>query len=330
MPVAVHVPRHLGEAVLSLPALRGLADSLDEELLICAPEPAATVLRGQGRWRVGKPRGTEPAVLLSGSLRAALRAWRAPLRVGRATDHRGPLLTHPVPEAERLQPATGEGRPLPAMLPREHQGDAYTSVAAAAVVAQGESWDGPGSAEVGLDRADRDAGLAAWESLGRPELLLHPWAQGFARKRWPVERWIELGRALQARGAPFAVTGGPSSPDAALALEVAEGLGAPVAAGTDCLPIPVWAAVSRRVKASILPDTGLAHLAVAAGGSVVVLFGPTDPQRHGPRGPGRCAVVEQPLACRPCYGARCGHDGVCLTGIAAADVLEAVDRVGSA
>jgi ADP-heptose:LPS heptosyltransferase len=53
----------------------------------------------------------------------------------------------------------------------------------------------------------------------------------------------------------------------------------------------------------ITVDSGPMHIAAAMGTPVVALFGPTDPARTGPLGPG--TVFRQPLPCSPCLQRRC-------------------------
>jgi heptosyltransferase-2 len=81
-------------------------------------------------------------------------------------------------------------------------------------------------------------------------------------------------------------------------------------------------------------DSGLAHLAGAAGTPSVVVFGSTDPEAtrpwDGPRGdakPVRLALVRRHTLCAPCRFAVCPIDHACMEGVTPRDVLEAVDTV---
>ena len=305
------LPRHLGDAVLALPALRQLARVSD--LLIRADGGAARVLAGQGPWRIGPDRRSAwlplPTLLLSGSLRVAVTAIasRAPIRVGRGTDGRKHALTHRVPAPPTpLAVRNPSGRKLPGLLPREHQADEYLRAARLFAEAAGLA---PLAPEQGDDRlritADDGFFGQRWLDQTGASVLLHPWAAGLPTKRWALERWVELGERLRGAGEQVAVTGGPDPDDAREARILAGRLGVPVAAGEGTLPIAVWAAAALRAKRVVLPDTGLAHVAAAAGASSVVLFGATDPARHGPRGAGPARVLHRDLACGPCYRPRC-------------------------
>ena len=312
MQVQVVVPRHLGDAVLALPALRQLCRVAD--VLVRADGGAARVLDGQGSWTLAPDRDTPftplPTLLLAGSARVALQALRAraPLRVGRATDRRRLLLTHTVPEPDAPLPGrTPLGRRLPAMLPGEHQTDAW--LRAARVFARALDLtltQQQGDDQLHIDSADHAAAAQWIARSGAPTVLLHPWAAGMPTKRWASDRWVQLGERLRASGQTIAVTGGPAIDDAREARVVAARLGVPVAAGDGTLPPRVWAAAARRMHKVVLPDTGLAHVAAAAGASSVVLFGATDPVRHAPRGPGASRLLQiSELACGPCYRADC-------------------------
>lgn len=106
-------------------------------------------------------------------------------------------------------------------------------------------------------------------------------APGFDWKRWPLENFIALGRQLIAQHqAHILLFGGPDEDD--LKKTVAAGLGGDVSIiSTDLL---TTAAIMKHCTAIISNDSGLMHLAAAAGGSVIGLFGPTDEKTTGPRG----------------------------------------------
>jgi len=282
--VQVAVPNHLGDAVMALSPLRRLVRALPGADVRLVGRPlAALVLDGQGSWAPVAPtwerRRGSVAVLLASSIRVALAARRAGARlvVGTRVDGRRLLLSHPV-----------EGT-----IAELHQRTLYERTIDVAIAALG----GEATASTDDGFATDPRGEAWWEEAGRPDYLLHPWAEGRAAKRWPEERWVELGRSLGS----VAVTGGPGAEDAATAEGIADRLGVPCAAGDRTLSPAAWAAVSRRVRRVVLPDTGLAHLAAAAGAEPVVLFGPTDPDRYAPsrarvvRGPSMQAIAVGPV-----------------------------------
>ncbi|MDD4866737.1 MAG: glycosyltransferase family 9 protein [Mycobacterium sp.] len=120
--------------------------------------------------------------------------------------------------------------------------------------------------------------------FGEPgAVVIHPGASAAAR-RWPAERFAAVAAALRDDGHDIVVTG--SVAEFALAHGIARAANLPrsaVAAGTlDLIALTALVADSRLV---ISGDTGVAHLAAATGTPSVVLFGPTSPERWGPRGP---------------------------------------------
>jgi ADP-heptose:LPS heptosyltransferase len=135
--------------------------------------------------------------------------------------------------------------------------------------------------ELALPRPD-----AGTPADARGATVIHPGAAAEAR-RWPVERFAVVARALVADGARVLVTGSTAERDRVAALVAAGGLpaDAALAGRTD---LPSLAALIADADVLIAGDTGVAHLATAMGTPSVVLLGPTPPARWGPpaRGPG--------------------------------------------
>ncbi len=103
--------------------------------------------------------------------------------------------------------------------------------------------------------------------------VIHPFS-GSARKRWPLERYRELARLLETR-VPVKWCAGPEDQ-----LEGAVRF-------ADLYELGCWLAGASLYVGN---DSGITHLAAAAGAPVVALFGPTDPAVWAPRGP-RVRVV---------------------------------------
>ncbi|WP_169816660.1 glycosyltransferase family 9 protein [Rhodovibrio salinarum] len=126
--------------------------------------------------------------------------------------------------------------------------------------------------------ADRLIGSA------RPVLAVGPTAN-WPGKVWPPERFAELVQRLIAPGGALAgasvfVTGGPNEIDQAQPVIDAvpsEQLRAGVG-----LSLPTTAAALQRCRLFIGNDSGLMHLAAAAGTPVLGLFGPTKDVVYGP------------------------------------------------
>ncbi len=164
----------------------------------------------------------------------------------------------------------------------------------------------PGPYDYAVSEPERQDAIAflAREGLGpdRPLVILHPGAN-WPHKRWPAERFAEVGDRLQERDRlPLAITGGPDD------VELAEGLKrrmrhpAVVLAGRTTLR--QLAACLEQAHLVISNDTGVLHLAAALFRPIVALYGPTSPAFTGPLGdPERTVVVHHPDCCPqvPCF-----------------------------
>lgn len=122
--------------------------------------------------------------------------------------------------------------------------------------------------------------------------LLAPGA-GWSTKRWPAARFAALAQRLAQDGLRVVVTG--SSEERALVHEVAAPAGALEVAADD---LPAAIALCARARVVVSNDSGLAHLAAAAGAPTVALFGPTNPDLTGPLG-ARVTVLRAGCDARP-------------------------------
>ena len=119
--------------------------------------------------------------------------------------------------------------------------------------------------------------------LTQPVIALHP-GSGSEKKNWPLVHWIELGNRLLAStnfvGSLLVITG---EADQAQAAQLETAWKNPRARFVSNLPLPILAAL---LEKSIFAghDSGISHLAAAAGAKCVLLFGPTDPKIWAPTG----------------------------------------------
>ncbi len=132
--------------------------------------------------------------------------------------------------------------------------------------------------------------------------VIHPGA-GAPAKCWPNERWAQVADALAQRGLAVVLTGAAHErPDIEAIARLSR---APTTVLPGQLSIPMLAELLRSARVVVGPDTGPLHLAVAVGTPTIHLFGPTDPERFGPWGtPDRHRVLRCDLRC-----ARCGDIG---------------------
>lgn len=136
----------------------------------------------------------------------------------------------------------------------------------------------------------RALAMADAAHAGHSFLALGPGAK-FPGKRWPAERFAELALRLTAPGAalagmPILVLG--SAAEADLAQRTARGCAGTALAGE--LDVLASAALLARAGMFIGNDSGLMHLAAAAGAPTLGLFGPSDEARYAPFGPKALAV----------------------------------------
>ena len=133
------------------------------------------------------------------------------------------------------------------------------------------------------------ADAAALPPLPEHFLALGPTAN-WSYKVWPPERFVALARAIEL---PVIVLGGPGDAEAAMAAPVLVALpGATDLVGR--LTLPQAAALLSRATLYVGNDSGLMHLAAAAGAPTVGLFGPTSADEYAPSGPRARAVLADP------------------------------------
>lgn len=173
--------------------------------------------------------------------------------------------------------------------------------------------------------------FAAWDAVGgsSPVVALAPGAR-WATKRWPAASYGAVAHALRARGERVLWVG--DAADRARYEAERGGAGPPPAAD----PGQRWfegglaatAAALARTRAVLANDSGLLHLAAAAGRPVVAVVASTHPALgFAPAGEGH-TVLFRDLPCQPCtlHGRdRCplGHHR-CARDIAPAEVLSAL------
>jgi ADP-heptose:LPS heptosyltransferase len=137
--------------------------------------------------------------------------------------------------------------------------------------------------------ADLESAGRALKRVGEPAnfIALFP-GSGSAEKNWPPERFASLAEKLGAKHRALFVLG-PAETGLRDWLSRA---GHPV---LDDLPLETVAALARLAAAFVGMDSGVSHLAAAAGCPGVVLFGPTAPERWRPLG--RVRIIKgEPLA----------------------------------
>jgi len=126
---------------------------------------------------------------------------------------------------------------------------------------------------------------AALLPANRAVIALAPGAN-WPSKIWPAERFAAMFHLLAdgpLPGATAAVFGGPAEADRAIAEPLLRTLPNAIDL-TARLSVPEAAACLSRAALFVGNDSGLMHLAAAAGAPTLGLFGPTDPTEYAPSG----------------------------------------------
>ncbi len=322
----VVAPQWIGDAVMSEPLLRALADR-GETLTVAAlpwvapvyqamPQVAEVLelpfahgrLDWSARRRLGRElRGRfERAYVLPNSLKAALIPWFAGIRrrIGYHGEGRYGLLNERRPNPGGRPPMVAFYRALAG----EPAGDETPRLSFS---------------------TERTAAAAARHGLQPGGYwVFAPGAEYGPAKIWPPAHYAELARGLHAAsGLPVVLLG--SGKEAALCEEIASaaaGVCRVLAGKTSLVDAMALIAAARGVVSN---DSGLMHVAAAFRVPQVAVFGSTSPEHTPPLSP-RARVLwlkdELQLDCMPCFERTCryGHYR-CLAGVAPARVQKALD-----
>jgi heptosyltransferase-2 len=322
--LCVRATNWLGDAVMSLPAIRAIRDILPHAHLAVIARPSVADLYArescidrvilyppQQGWRSKREFARclarerfDAAILLQNAFDAALIAWVAgiPQRIGYNRDGRGWLLTKAcaVPE--------------PGEIPR-HERFYYLELLRRAGMLERF----PESNAIRLDGVEqaRAAGSAHLASLGiaGPVAGISPGAAYGNAKRWLPERFAEVAQA-SARECPSVLLFGSASEQ-----PLCEAVAAPLRraridvhnlAGATSLREFIDLAAACRLF--LTNDSGAMHVASALGVPTVAVFGATDDATTGPTGP-LARVVREHAECSPCLLRECPIDHRCMTAV---------------
>ncbi len=325
--ILLRAPNWVGDAVMALPVIAGLAAMFPEARIIVLaagrvaplftghPCVSKTIIYPPGRekWRLlwSLRSQFDLAVALPNSLESALSLWLAGAksRVGYNTDGRRAFLTAALDGRQKLHGlhtvfyflgvlrAFGEiTRFTPPTLYLSEQ-----ETAAAQETLNSFSRDDPG-----------------------PWVGLSPGAAYGPAKRWPPERFAAVGQGLQQEfGARLVLLGGPE--DRQAAEEVTRHIDGECLDLVGRTNLRQALAVLSRMHVLITNDSGLMHAAAALGVPVVAVFGSTDPHATRPFTE-NATVVYHGLSCSPCLKRTCDIGYPCLTGVSIDEVYEATRR----
>jgi heptosyltransferase-2 len=325
--ILVGSPNWVGDVVMSLPVLAGLARLFPQAKItvLAAPrvaplfsaQPEVTEIvpypNGRERWRTlwGLRGRFDLALALPNSLSSALGLYLAgvPNRVGYNADARRPFLTvalsgrrhlagvHTVFYYLGLLQAFGEVTAFtpPALYLTAQEIEAAGELLASSAISYSGPWVG-----------------------------LSPGAAYGPAKRWPPERFAALAGELQEElGARIVLLGGPEDQESAALLK--ERLRRPVLDLIGRTRLRQALGVLTHLNLLITNDSGLMHAAAALGVPLLALFGSTDPVATSPF-TSRAQVLYHRLSCSPCFKRTCEEGYPCLTAISVAEVMDAARR----
>lgn len=155
-----------------------------------------------------------------------------------------------------------------------------------------------------------------------PVVALVPGAEHGFTKRWPVEYFGHLARALAQQGITVWVLG--SARETPLGESIATEGGNRVINLCGRTELPDVIDLLASVAAVVCNDSGLMHIAAALGVYVVALYGPSTPAFTPPM-TNNCRILYLDLPCSPCFSGECplGHHN-CMRQISPARVVEAL------
>lgn len=263
------------------------------------------------RWRLARRLRTEGytrAIVLPRSFKSALVPFfaRIPQRTGFRAEGRAVLLTDP-----RI------------LDPRALEQTARRMLALG--VPAGVSPPQPAPPALRIDPENRRELLAKFHLGRRRAVALMPGAAYGPAKQWPVGHFAELARALADTGHEIWVLGSAAERDLGEQIRAA----APGYAFNLCGETALEDAVDllSATHAAVTNDSGLMHVAAAAGTHVIALYGSSSPRFTPPLTP-RHTVIYRGLECSPCFKRECPLRHLnCLRQIPPAEVAAAVMAV---
>jgi heptosyltransferase-2 len=320
--VLVRATNWIGDAVMSLPAIRAIHDRYPQaEITVLAKPWVAALYEGEraiariipleaGTLKVASRLRTEHfdlAVLLPNSLKSAwgVRLGGATRIVGYARDGRSPLLSDAI-----AIPAKGEIPP--------HESYYYLELLRRAGLLDSL----PLVDRIRFDDlgGKKRRGEGLFEEL--PVIGVSPGAAYGSAKRWLPERFAGAARRLAERMKASVVVFG-SAAEKSMCEDVAQAAGGRNMAGETTLRgfIDMTAACSL----FLTNDSGAMHIAAACGVPSITVFGPTNEIATGPLGP-LARIVREPVECAPCMLRECPIDHRCMTRLTAEQVIAAAEE----
>ena len=181
--------------------------------------------------------------------------------------------------------------------------------------------------ESALRSASEKLHSAGFEGFDRrePFALIHPTA-AFDTKQWATENFARVAEDLSNRNLTPVVAVAPNQ--RRVADDLASQTSAPIPRLHN-LSLPEVTAVASRARLFVGNDSGIAHIAAAAGAPCVVIFGSSNRNHWRPWTTKPNEIVFEELPCQPCPGYSCGEfeKPECILRVPVERVISAIDRV---
>jgi ADP-heptose:LPS heptosyltransferase len=174
----------------------------------------------------------------------------------------------------------------------------------------------------------REHDWQAWRSFHlRNYAVIHPGSQ-LPSRRWPAERFAQVGDALAAEGLRVVLTG--TIDERFLTKQVQQLMREPAVDLAGRTTLGGLAALIGRARLLVCNDTGVSHIAAALRTPSVVVACGSDPKRWAPLNRELHRVLWHDVPCRPCAHRECpiGHD--CALGVPAGRVIRETARLACA
>jgi predicted lipopolysaccharide heptosyltransferase III len=166
---------------------------------------------------------------------------------------------------------------------------------------------------------------AGWEDEDKPVAVIHP-AAAFDTKQWATKNFARVADDLAARGlTTIAIV----SPKEKQAVESLMKQTSARVIGLSDLSLPEVTALASRARLFVGNDSGIAHVAAAAGAPCVVIFGSSNVVHWRPWTTNPNEVVREEMPCQPCHGYFCAEfeRPECILRVPVERVVGAIDRI---
>jgi heptosyltransferase II len=335
MKILVRATNWVGDAVMSIPALRAIRARWPSAAIAILARPwVADLYRGQGYadrilvydsksehkgfW--GKERLAaalrmekfDVAMLFQNAFDAAWIAWRAgvPERIGYARDGRSWLLTRVIPLAAKGQRPAHEVYDYLEMLRRAGWLERLPHVDEISIRVAEEDQ------EKALERL-----LAAGVRKNAVRIAFASGAAYGSAKCWEPERYAALADRLIAEfDADVILFGAPQ--EESMATRIVGAMRNRACNLVGATKIGELPALLSACRLFIGNDSGAMHVAGAVGVPVVGIFGPSDPEGTHAMTP-QFTLIREAVECSPCFLRKCPIDHRCMTRISVERVFEA-------